>query len=180
MRRDETYKSESSSKKWLIFLIILLLIGVVSIYFVAKNTNILDDTFVGLVMDKDSEEGGRITRTEEEIIADLNAKVEEGMINISMNTNPIFPTGNSKGNLMIINEEKNNYPQIVEIYLRDTEHLIYKSDGIPVGSKIEESTLDKYMPKGLYKCTAFFHNVDETTGESLGKAGANIEIEILK
>ena len=61
------------------------------------------------------------------------------MINISMNTSPVFEDGTSEGNLMIVNDTSNLYPQIVEISLNDTGETIYKSGGIPVGSKIERA-----------------------------------------
>ena len=108
----------------------------------------------------------------------LNEKVEEGMINISMNTSPIFADGTSEGNLMIVNESVNNYPQIVEIVRNDTGETIYKSGGIPVGSKIETAKLSVDLPAGQYECTAMFHNVDPDTGNSLGCAGAIIVITI--
>ncbi len=60
------------------------------------------------------------------------------MINISMNTTPIFSDGTTEGNLMIVNEGVNNYPQVVEIIRNDTQEKIYKSGAIPVGSKIEK------------------------------------------
>ena len=96
------------------------------------------------------------------------------MINISMNTSPIFADGTSEGNLMIVN----NYPQIVEIVRNDTGEPIYKSGGIPVGSKIETAKLSVDLPAGQYECTAMFHNVDPDTGNSLGCAGAIIVITI--
>jgi hypothetical protein len=72
------------------------------------------------------------------------------MINISMNTSPIFADGTSEGNLMIVNESVNNYPQIVEITRNDTGETVYKSGGIPVGSKIESAKLAVDLPAGQY------------------------------
>ena len=68
----------------------------------------------GLIYDASAVEGGWETLSQEEIEASLNAKVQEGMINISMNTAPVFPDGQSEGNLMIVNELINNYPQQVQ------------------------------------------------------------------
>ena len=58
------------------------------------------------------------SRSKEEIQNELRRKVEEGMMNISMNLNPVFANGFSEGNLMIVNEEVNRHPQIVEIYYK--------------------------------------------------------------
>lgn len=130
-------------------------------------------------IDGESEIGGLQTRSEEEIQADLNKKVEASMINISMNLSPVFQTGESKGNLLIVNEEINNYMQVVEIYLNGTNELIYRSGGIPVGSKIEMASLDRALEKGDYDCTAYFNAVNSETGELIGKAGAAITISVL-
>ena len=109
---------------------------------------------------------------------DLDGKIEAGMINISMNTIPVFASGESEGNLMIVNEEVNRYPQIVEISRNDTGETIYTSGAIPVGSKIEAAKLDKTLAAGKYDCTALFYSVDPETGARLGCAGAAITITI--
>ena len=132
----------------------------------------------GLVYDSSAVEGGWIEADTDEIIASLNEKVEQGMINISMNTAPVFETATAEGNLMIVNDAVNNYPQVVEITRNDTGESIYKSGGIPVGSKIENAKLSVDLPAGRYECTAMFHNVDPDTGNSLGCAGAVIVITV--
>ena len=136
------------------------------------------ETGPGIVYDNSAVEGGWDVADTDKIIASLNEKVEEGMINISMNTSPVFADGTSEGNLMIVNEEINNYPQIVEITRNDTGEVIYRSGGIPVGSKIETAKLAVDLPAGTYECTAMFHSVDPETGASLGCAGAVITITI--
>ena len=133
----------------------------------------------GLVYDASAVEGGWETLSQEEIEASLNAKVQEGMINISMNTSPVFADGKAQGNLMIVNETVNRYPQRVVITLADTGEIIYASGAIPVGSKIEADTLDVALHAGTYPCIAMFHSLDPDTGAILGSAGANINITIL-
>ena len=132
----------------------------------------------GIVYDAGAVQGGWDEADTDKIIASLNEKVVEGMINISMNTSPNFKDGTSAGNLMIVNESINRYPQVVEITRSDTGEMIYKSGAIPVGSKIESDTLDVDLEAGTYECTAMFHNVDPETGASLGCAGAVIHITV--
>ena len=110
--------------------------------------------------------------------AKLNEKVAEGMINISMNTAPYFEDGKAEGNVMIVNESINNYPQQVEFIRNDTGEQIYQSKAIPVGSKIERAALDVELPAGTYECTAMFHNLDPVSGEIIGTAGAIITITV--
>ena len=132
----------------------------------------------GIVYDSSAVEGGWDQMTPEEIEAALNNKVAEGMINISANTAPIFEDGSSEGNLMLVNESINNYPQKVQIVRNDTGEQIYESGAIAVGSKIERAKLDVVLPAGTYECTAYFHNLDPETGDIIGTAGAIITITI--
>ena len=132
----------------------------------------------GIVYDSSAVEGGWDNLSPEEIEARLNEKVAEGMINISANTAPIFEDGSSEGNLMLVNESINNYPQKVQIVRNDTGEQIYESGAIAVGSKIERAKLDVVLPAGTYECTAYFHNLDPETGDMIGTAGAIITITI--
>ena len=132
----------------------------------------------GFVMDDNAVEGGWNKVDEDKVRENLNASVEEGYINISMNTTPVFENGQAEGNLMIVNESINKYPQKVIITRNDNGDVIYESKGIPVGSKIEKAMLSEDLPAGTYECTAMFHNVNPDTGESLGCAGAIIQITV--
>lgn len=133
----------------------------------------------GIVYDQSAISGGWDEKSESEIVSELNEQVEQGMINISMNTSPVFETASSDGNLMIVNETVNRYPQVVEITRNDTGETIYKSAAIPVGSKIENGKLTAELPAGEYECTAHFTNVDPDTGALLGSAGAIIHVTVL-
>lgn len=132
----------------------------------------------GIVYDSSAIEGGWDNLSPEELEAALNEKVAEGMINISMNTAPYFENGAADGNLMIVNESINNYPQKVQIVRNDTGEQIYESGAIAVGSKIERTKLDAELTAGTYECTAYFHNLNPETGEIIGTAGAIINITI--
>ena len=132
----------------------------------------------GIVYDSSATEGGWDNLSPEEIAEKLNEKVAEGMINISMNTAPYFENGTAEGNVMIVNEAINNYPQQVEFIRNDTGEQIFQSKAIPVGSKIERAALDVELPAGTYECTAMFHNLDPVSGEIIGTAGAIINITI--
>lgn len=137
-----------------------------------------DDSKTGIVYDDSAIEGGWDNLSPEEIAEKLNEKVAEGMINISMNTAPYFENGTAEGNVMIVNEAINNYPQQVEFIRNDTGEQIYESGAIAVGSKIERAKLDVVLPAGTYECTAYFHNLDPETGDIIGTAGAIITITI--
>ncbi|MBQ7922789.1 MAG: hypothetical protein IJ325_09490 [Clostridia bacterium] len=178
----KTERSKNFSRNAGILIGVLLIIAILLAVFRGCEGEPVTDAPVtpnpGIVYDDGAVQGGWDEADTDKIIASLNEKVEEGMINISMNTSPSFKDGTSAGNLMIVNESINRYPQVVEITRNDTGETIYKSGAIPVGSKIESDALDVNLAPGTYECTAMFHNVDPTTGASLGCAGAIIHITV--
>lgn len=187
MKAKEEYidaPRETRSKDITVYAVIFLVLLVGAGIFLAVRLlhkpadTALADSKSGIVYDSSAVEGGWDNLSPEEIEARLNEKVAEGMINISANTAPIFEDGSSEGNLMLVNESINNYPQKVQIVRNDTGEQIYESGAIAVGSKIERAKLDVVLPAGTYECTAYFHNLDPETGEIIGTAGAIITITI--
>lgn len=165
-------RSGGSNRGALIALLVLLIIAAAVFLLRSCSDNKTPDP--GAV------EGGWNEADTDKIVDALNEKVEQGMINISMNTTPTFQNSSSAGNLMIVNESVNNYPQVVEIHRNDTGEVIYKSGAIPVGSKLETAKLSADLDAGTYECTALFYNVDPDSGEYLGCAGAVITVTVLE
>lgn len=182
---NEEVKEEKKKdkKKYLLLLLLLLLllftITVVSFVFIRGN-KIDDIVNNGLSIGIDSNlSDGNGGKSKEELQAELNKKVEEGMMNVSMNTNIVLKNGKSKANLKITNKENNRYMQFVEIYTKEDNKLIHKTGGIPVGKSLNEAKLDEELKKGTYECVAYFNGVDETTNSIVGKVGVNITINVL-
>lgn len=177
-------EQEKKRKKKIIFFIIILLLiiaGFIILKYLKKPQNDSTDNSPPLFdtsIDGNVEEGGLVTKSDAEIQEELKRKLEESMMTISMNLSPVFYDGKSEGNLNIVNEEENNFMQVIEIYRKDTNQLIYKSGGIPVGSKIEKAKLDVNLEQGVYDCLAYFNAVNAETGEFIGKAGAELKITI--
>ena len=187
MKAKEEYVDaprETRSKDITVYAIIFLVLLVgAGIFFAVRLLHkpadtALADSKSGIVYDSSAVEGGWDQMTPEEIEAALNNKVAEGMINISMNTAPYFEDGTAEGNLMLVNESINRYPQKVQIVRNDTGEQIYESGAIAIGSKIERARLDVVLPAGTYECTAYFHNLDPESGAIIGTAGAIITITI--
>ena len=182
MNYHPKHKSNSRTAVW-IGAGVLAAVAIVAIIFISITlrtpmTKEEARAKVGIVYDSSAIEGGWDNLSPEEIEAALNNKVAEGMINISANTAPIFEDGASEGNLMLVNESVNLYPQKIQIVRNDTGEQIYQSNAIPVGSKIERAKLDVDLPAGTYECTAYFHNLDPESGAIIGTAGAIINITI--
>lgn len=180
-----TNKDTTTKSKLLIGIIIILLILLAftgyRLYYhlgVKGDDTLPKEDKITLTYDDFGSEGNLEGKSKDEIVAALNEKVADGMINISMNTNPIFASGKSAGTLMIANSEANRYPQQIEIYRADTGDLIY-TGAVKVGHKVETSYLSVDLPKGDYDCIAYFHAVNPDTGIRVGTAGAHIKITIL-
>ena len=116
--------------------------------------------------------------SEDEIRAELNRRVSEGELAISINSTLEFETGESEGLLRIENSEKNHYTMVVEMYLNDTGERIYQSGGIKPGYFLEKARLDQVLDKGDYPVTVHFKAYDEE-GSYIGEANAETVVKIL-
>ena len=172
-KKSETYKKIGIGAAIVVVLAIIILL-------LLRSCGAPTDDPGGIEFDPSATEGGWDEADLDAIRDSLNEKVEEGMINISMNTSPVFSDGESAGSLMIVNEDINRYPISVEITRNDNSEVIYTSKAVPVGSKIEADTLDVDLPAGVYECTAMFFNLDPDTGDKLGSAGVVIELTVLE
>ena len=128
MKAKEEYVDaprETRSKDITVYAIIFLVLLVGAGIFLAVRLlhkpadTALASSKSGIVYDSSAVEGGWDNLSPEEIAEKLNEKVAEGMINISMNTAPYFENGTAEGNVMIVNESINNYPQQVEFIRND-------------------------------------------------------------
>lgn len=126
-----------------------------------------------LTVDENAKQGQIEYRTDEEIQAELNRLVEEGMMTISINLRPVFADGQSNGHLRIENVPNNKCSQVVEIYRADTNEMIYESKQIPVGGCVDYDRLLVDLDAGEYPCVAYVCSVDGS-GSVIGKAGAEL------
>lgn len=154
-----------------IILLALLLIGAgAGLFFCSQHG--------GGWFDSNAITGSYDGKTEEEILAELNGKVEEGMMGISISTVIPFDSANAEGEARIENMAVNHVDQKVTITLDDTEEVIYQSGAIAPGQYIPTITLDKKLEPGTYDATAMFVGYDQKTHEETGRAGARVKIII--
>lgn len=111
--------------------------------------------------------------------AELQEQLDEGMIAFSVNTSPVFESGRSEGNLMLENPENNAKLLVAEIYIDETNELVYSSKAFPPGSYIENAMLDKVLEPGEYPATVFFKAYRESDETYIGQSGAAIHITVL-
>ena len=118
-------------------------------------------------------------KSNDEIEATLDEIIEEGNLSININANPVFPTGDSAGTLMIENHPNNHYNMRVSITLDDTGEEIYNSGLMPINSHIDEDVLSAPLDAGDYDATAAFVAYDVDTDAEVGRAAAKIKISVL-
>ena len=109
----------------------------------------------------------------------LQKKVDESMLSIKINANPIFVSPDSDGTLAIENSINNRYKFQVEITLDDSDEKIYTSPVIQPGEYIMNDKLDVILDNGIYNATARFYAYNDSD-EFIGQAGAGLKIQIGK
>lgn len=126
----------------------------------------------------DAQIGSYEGKTAEEIQADLNRRVEEGMMNISMSSVITFANGTSQGEARIENIEANQKDQKVTITLIDTDEVVYESDALAPGQYIQYITLNKNLPAGTYEAVAMFDGYELETHKKIGSAGVKVKLVV--
>jgi hypothetical protein len=118
-------------------------------------------------------------KTEDEIQAELDRVIEEGMFHISINTTPVFADGASEGNLEIENSPNNHYSTVVQIALEDSGEQIYNSGLIEPNYHIQSDSLSKDLDPGEYEAVATFHAYDTETHEEIGATSCEMLIYVV-
>lgn len=122
---------------------------------------------------------GRIqTLSEEEVQAELDRVVEEGMFNISIASSILFDPETGEGEARIENVEANRYHMQVDIFLDATGEKVYSSKLIKPGFSIEKIKLTKQLEPGKHEATAMFSAITQNEMQLFGQAGAQINLYV--
>jgi hypothetical protein len=85
-----------------------------------------------------------------------------GSYEVTMNTTWNFKDGKSASeNAYVENSTSNTNDVYFDITLADTEENIYSSPVLPIGSHLEDITLDKELEDGTYDCVITYTLIDE-------------------
>ena len=88
--------------------------------------------------------------------------VQAGSYEVTMNTTWNFKDGASASeNAYVENAVSNTNDVYFDITLADTEENIYSSPVLPIGSHLEDITLDKALEAGTYDCVITYTLIDE-------------------
>ncbi|MBR4039475.1 MAG: hypothetical protein IKJ11_05180 [Clostridia bacterium] len=171
-------KKKKNKTIWLILIIIILLLLLAALGVVVYKVN-QQREFERYVFDTEAIEGRIQTMTEEEIQEELNRVVDEGMFNISIASSIVFDPKTKQGQARIENIAANHYHMQVDIFLNDTQELIYSSKLLRPGYSLEYIELDKQLAPGEYEATAVFSAITQQELQLFGQAGAEIRLYIM-
>ncbi len=130
------------------------------------------------MFDPHAQNGQAPYKTQEEMQAELDREVEEGMFNISIASSIQFDSGDAEGTAYIENVPGNHYLMRVKITEDATGDVLYESGVLKPNQFIEKIALAKDLDEGMYPATATFTALDETTYEEVGQAGAKVVINV--
>lgn len=98
----------------------------------------------------------------EEVLRDLPEPVEATSYEATMNSTWNFASGDAPSyDAYVKNAEANTNAVYFDVVRTDTEETIYESPILPVGSYLEDITLDTDLPAGTYDCVLTYHLLDE-------------------
>lgn len=128
--------------------------------------------------DPNAQAGQAPYKSPEEIQAELDRVVEEGMFNISIASVIEFADGTSPGTAYIENVPGNRYLMQVALTLDDTGETVYESGVLKPDSFIDSITLTKDLEPGTYPATATFTALEQDSLEDAGKAAAKLTLVV--
>lgn len=185
MKKDKETNQEkttnsSSKKKITIGIIVVLVIAIIIALICKSCSSDKQEKSGGLelgVIDIDSLSS---EKDKQKVQDALNKKVEEGMVNIFMNTDIRIKEGSTTANLMIQNTEKNHYDLQVNVREVDSDELLYESPVVGPGYKIESDNIKKQLEEGKYECLAEFNVIDKENNTKVNTIGLKVNITVYK
>lgn len=136
----------------LILLLVLAIILVIWLLFFRNNNHNQDGQ-----VDNQAVIGQLDGKSKEEIQKELDRKVKESSLVVSINTKVVMQNGKSKANIKIENVPNNHYSFKVKILLKNSGSVIYESGYIKPNYHIQSSYLKKDLSKGTHKAVAIFY-----------------------
>ncbi|WP_165062305.1 hypothetical protein [Adlercreutzia sp. ZJ154] len=173
--RPQTTSAKSAGKKRAVIIAVGLVVVALAIWLLvwlfACNGNTL--------FDPNAQTGQAPYKTEEEIQAELDRIVEDGMFNISIASVIEFEDGTASGTAYIENVPGNPYNMQVTITDDSTGDVLYESGVLQPNQYIENITLTRDLDAGTYPATATFSAIDKNTYEEVGQAAAKVTLNVL-
>lgn len=171
-------KNNQGLKKGLAAGMILLLALALGYYSIQKPQSSEEpkQETLGYTFEDDPNDGMLEGMSREEIQEELNRRVEEGMVQIKLNSSPTIYKD------QILNLDFENVPENgkkglqITITIDGEEEPIYESGVVPSNKHIKEATLNRELPVGEYPAIGTVTTVDTETMQAKGKT--NFEMKL--
>jgi nitrogen fixation-related uncharacterized protein len=161
--------------------IIIALVGVIAFLAGKKQGGDKDDS-----KSQRAVAGGQVRMVVDEesasnVMDEMRQEVQEGMFECQMSMSWSFENGQAESkDAYVANSTNNTHPIYFDVYLKDTEELIYSSPILPVGTSLTDIKLDKELPAGDYKATVMYTLLkDMDSQEAMSSAGFVISLKVL-
>ncbi|MDE6357572.1 MAG: hypothetical protein K2L15_03170, partial [Eubacteriales bacterium] len=157
---------------------IVLIIFIVCILFIPKSyiNKLLNANY----FDKSAQDiSQKAENYEKRMLEELQKYADASNFSIEIGATMIFQNGRDSGIMNIANPESNIYNMIVEVYLNETEELIYESSVLEPGDYIENDNLRVFLEKGVYDATAVVKAVASNNNDIIGEVAFDVIIHIL-
>lgn len=167
-------EKKGTDRKMVLWLLLFLAVGTMFFIFAWQEKE------AGLARERDAQEGFLPGMTRDEIQKMMDEKVEEGSIQININSDLTFADGGSEGLVRIVNTKNNHYLLVVEFIRKDNGESVYRSGAMEPGHYLEKDRLDVDLPKGDYPIEIHFKNYNIKSEEYVGEAVAESILHISK
>ncbi|WP_101909532.1 hypothetical protein [Marasmitruncus massiliensis] len=102
----------------------------------------------------------------------------EGMFSYRINPTPVFQSNGSGGDIKVQNPSFNRYLMVLEITVDGTDGTVYRSQYIAPNQYISSIDLQKQLPSGEYRATAYLNAVDAGTLDLVDTLTCPLEITV--
>lgn len=178
MTKKHNTKEVLTSKKIIItfaaiLTFVVLIITIVYLIVYIKN----NDTKVELVnKGKNNTRPTLVTKNNiDQVITSMDEPVADGAYEVVMNTKWTFD--NKKSNAYVENSTSNTRTVYFDVFLADSNQLVYSSPYIPVGENLSGFALDSTLSPGNYNAYVTYHLVDDNQ-EEVSNLSVNVTFQV--
>lgn len=115
------------------------------------------------------------------VMEQMREEVAEGMFECQMSMTWTFADGKAESkDAYVANSVNNTHPIYFDVYMKDTEELLYSSPILPVGTNLTDFKLDQELPAGSYQATVMYSLLEDADSqEVISRAGFVVTINVL-
>lgn len=179
-RTDDKRKSRTIIILTAIFAVVVIALVGIIIYLLNRGDDDRQDAgtqrkvadSVRTVIDEDSAN---------DVMEQMREEVAEGMFECQMSMTWTFADGKTESSdAYVANSVNNTHPICFDVYMKDTEELLYASPVLPVGTDLTGFRLDKELSSGSYQATVMYSLLEDADSqEVISQAGFVVTINIL-